>query len=92
MSGTAGFLVGIGLEPAYPLAVYIGVLELGGGGPPSLAGAAISLVSFAVSGTVAALWENQLFIRMTPAGGVLVTAVAAVEKVAGRSRCRRTEF
>ena len=88
MSGTAGFMGRIGLEPACPLAVYIAVLELGG----SLAGVAVSLVSFAVLGTVAALWEKPLFIRMTPAGGILVTAVALVEKVAGRSRCRRTEF
>ncbi|HIJ44139.1 MAG: hypothetical protein QF511_11810 [Rhodospirillales bacterium] len=42
-----------------------------------LAGAAISLVSFAVLGTAAALWENPLFIRMTPAGGVEIALLAA---------------
>ncbi len=43
----------------------------------SLTGAAVSLVSFAVLGTVAALWENPLFIRMTPAGGVEIALLAA---------------
>ncbi|QIG49020.1 hypothetical protein G5V57_15610 [Nordella sp. HKS 07] len=30
---------------------------------------AVSLVAFGMLGTVAALWENPLFIRMTPVGG-----------------------
>jgi len=32
-------------------------------------GVAVSLVAFGMLGTVAALWENPLFIRMTPVGG-----------------------
>lgn len=31
VEGTAGFMAKIGLEPAYPLALYIGALELVGG-------------------------------------------------------------
>ena len=34
-----------------------------------LAGAAVAVVSFAALGTLAALWENPFFVRMTPAGG-----------------------
>jgi hypothetical protein len=34
-----------------------------------LKGLAVALVSFGGLGTVAALWENPIFIRMTPAGG-----------------------
>jgi hypothetical protein len=35
----------------------------------ALKGVAVALVSFGALGTVSALWENPLFIRMTPAGG-----------------------
>lgn len=34
-----------------------------------LKGAAVSLIAFGGLGTVAALWENPIFIRMTPVGG-----------------------
>ena len=34
-----------------------------------LTGAAVAVAAFGALGTVAALWENPLFIRMTPAGG-----------------------
>ncbi|NQU69336.1 MAG: hypothetical protein HQ514_02235 [Rhodospirillales bacterium] len=34
-----------------------------------LAGVTVAVAAFVVLGTLAALWENPLFVRMTPAGG-----------------------
>ncbi len=39
--------------------------------------------SFIVLGTVAALWENPLFVRMTPAGGFEVGLLAALSVLLG---------
>lgn len=35
----------------------------------ALKGVAVALLSFGALGTVSALWDNPLFVRMTPAGG-----------------------
>ncbi len=46
-----------------------------------LAGAAVALGAYAALGTVAALWDNPFFVRMTPAGPpeiVLLGALAAM--------------
>jgi hypothetical protein len=46
-----------------------------------LKGLAVASVSFIVFGTVAALWDNPLFIRMTPAGNfeiVLLTLLSVL--------------
>lgn len=46
-------------------------------------GAVVALASFAALGTLAALWDNPLFIRMTPAGAWEILALAALSTVAG---------
>ena len=48
-----------------------------------LAGAAVGLVGFGALGTVAALWENPLFIRMTPAGGWEIGLLALLSVLGG---------
>ncbi len=48
-----------------------------------LKGAAVAAVAFAGLGTVAALWENPLFIRMTPAGGWEVSLMAILSLLLG---------
>lgn len=39
-------------------------------------GSLVALLSFGVLGSVAALWENPFFIRMTPAGGFEIAMLA----------------
>ena len=46
-----------------------------------LRSAGIAMVAFALLGTVAALWENPLFVRMTPTSGFEV-ALLAIQSVA----------
>ncbi len=48
-----------------------------------LAGVAVAVVSFAALGTVAALWENPIFIRMTPAGGWEIGMLALLAALTG---------
>lgn len=56
-------------------------------------GAGIAMVTFVVLGTVTALWENPLFIRMTPAGGLEIVLLVALSLLLGvyvairRPRC-----
>jgi hypothetical protein len=47
------------------------------------AGLAVALISFLLLGTVAALWDNPLFVRMTPAGGWEIAMLAAMSAVGG---------
>ncbi len=47
------------------------------------AGMAVAVVTFVVLGTVAALWENPLFIRMTPAGGWEIGLLALLALLSG---------
>lgn len=46
-------------------------------------GAATGLVSFGVLGTVAALWENPFFVRMTAAGGWEISLLALLSTLIG---------
>ena len=46
-------------------------------------GLAATLVSFAALGTVAALWDNPFFVRMTPAGGWEVGLLALLSVLTG---------
>jgi hypothetical protein len=46
-------------------------------------GLGTAAVSFASLGTVSALWENPLFIRMTPAGDFEIAALAALSLLLG---------
>jgi hypothetical protein len=48
-----------------------------------LVGAVVTLVMFAVIGTVSALWRNPFFMRMTPVGGWEVALLAALSVLAG---------
>ena len=48
-----------------------------------LAGAAVAFAAFAVLGTVAALWQNSFFIRMTPAGGWEISLLALLSLLTG---------
>ena len=48
-----------------------------------LRGAATALVCFALLGTVAALWENPFFIRMTAAGGWEIGLLAILSVLTG---------
>ena len=41
-----------------------------------LIGGAVALLSFGALGSVAALWDNPVFFRMTPAGGFEITMLA----------------
>ena len=50
---------------------------------PCLRGAATALVSFALLGTVAALWENPFFVRMTAAGGWEIGLLAILSVLTG---------
>lgn len=49
----------------------------------SLKGVATAVLSFALLGTVSALWENPLFIRMTPVEGFETMALAAQSLLLG---------
>ena len=46
-------------------------------------GVAVAIVSFAGLGTVSALWDNPIFVRMTPAGGWEVALLAALSLLLG---------
>lgn len=48
-----------------------------------VAGIAVAVVSFALLGSVAALWDNPVFVRMTPAGGWEIAMLGAMSLVAG---------
>jgi hypothetical protein len=48
-----------------------------------LKGFAVTLGSFIALGTVAALWENPFFIRMTPAGGWEIALLAILSLLLG---------
>jgi hypothetical protein len=50
---------------------------------PSLLGILVAAVSFAGLGTVAALWKNPFFIRMTPAGGWEIGLLAVLSVLIG---------
>lgn len=47
------------------------------------AGFAVAALGFAALGTVAALWDNPFFVRMTPAGGWEVGLLAAMSALFG---------
>ena len=44
---------------------------------------AVAVVSFALLGTVAALWENSMFVRMTPAGPIEIALLAGQSVLLG---------
>lgn len=48
-----------------------------------LAGIAVAAAAFAALGTVAALWENPFFIRMSPAGGWEIGLLALLSLLSG---------
>jgi hypothetical protein len=48
-----------------------------------LKGLAVSLASFVALGSVAALWENPIFVRMTPAGNFEILLLAAFSLLLG---------
>ncbi len=50
---------------------------------PVLKGAAVAAASFLLLGTVAALWENPVFIRMTPAGNLEIILLGAMSVLLG---------
>ena len=49
----------------------------------SLKGAATAAASFAALGTVAALWDNPIFLRMVPAGAMEILLLAALSALLG---------
>ncbi len=55
-------------------------------------GAAVAVGAFLALGTVAALWENPLFIRMTPAGGWEISLLAAMSVMSGAYVAIRRPF
>jgi hypothetical protein len=57
-----------------------------------LAGAAVAVAAFAVLGTVAALWENPFFIRMTPVGGWEFSLLALLSFLTGLYMVIRRPF
>ncbi len=48
-----------------------------------LTGLAVALASFAALGTMAALWENPIFIRMTPAGDLEIVLLGMLSLLLG---------
>ena len=48
-----------------------------------LSGIAVAIVTFVALGTVAALWDNPFFIRMTPAGGWEIGLLALLAFLSG---------
>ncbi len=50
---------------------------------PVVKGAAVAAASFLLLGTVAALWENPVFIRMTPAGDLEIILLGAMSALLG---------
>ncbi len=57
-----------------------------------LKGLAVALDSFVALGTVAALWENVLFVRMTPAGDAEVGLLGLLSVLLGPYVAIRTPF
>ena len=57
-----------------------------------LKGLAVALGSFVVLGTVAALWENPLFVRMTPAGDLEVVLLGLLSVLLGTYVAIRRPF
>ncbi len=57
-----------------------------------LKGLAVALGSFVALGTVAALWENPLFIRMTPAGDLEVVLLGFLSVLLGTYVAIRRPF
>jgi len=47
------------------------------------AGVGVALLSFILLGTVAALWDNPFFVRMTPAGGWEIVMLGAMSAISG---------
>ncbi len=47
------------------------------------AGIAVAIASFVLLGTVAALWDNPFFVRMTPAGGWEIAMLGAMSAISG---------
>lgn len=56
------------------------------------AGIAVAVVSFVLLGTVAALWDNPLFLRMTPAGGWEIAMLGAMSAISGAYVAIRRPF
>ena len=50
---------------------------------PVVKGAAVAAASFLLLGTVAALWENPVFVRMTPAGDLEIVLLGAMSVLLG---------
>lgn len=50
---------------------------------PALKGVAVAAASFLVLGTVAVLWENPIFVRMTPAGNLEIILLGAMSVLLG---------
>ncbi len=48
-----------------------------------LTGLAVAIASFAALGTMAALWENPIFIRMTPAGDLEIVLLGMLSLLLG---------
>jgi len=46
-------------------------------------GVALAIAGFVLLGTVAALWDNPFFVRMTPAGGWEIAMLGAMSAVSG---------
>ena len=57
-----------------------------------LKGLAVALGSFVALGTVAALWENPLFVRMTPAGDLEVVLLGLLSVLLGAYVAVRRPF
>ncbi len=55
-------------------------------------GLAVALGSFAALGSVAALWENPLFVRMTPAGDMEIVLLGALSVLLGAYVAIRRPF
>jgi hypothetical protein len=57
-----------------------------------LAGMAVTVGGFVALGTVAALWENPFFVRMTPAGGWEIGLLAILSLLGGAYVLVRRSF
>ena len=58
----------------------------------TLKGLAVALGCFVALGTVAALWENPLFVRMTPAGDIEVVLLGLLSVLLGTYVATRRPF
>ena len=56
------------------------------------AGIAVAIAGFVLLGTVAALWDNPLFLRMTPAGGWEIAMLGAMSAISGAYVAIRRPF